>query len=247
LSAQVIGVIPARFASTRFPGKPLVKILGKEMILWVVEAAQKSKSLNELIVATDHDEIFNLVKRSGCRAIMTASDLPTGTDRIYQATSSLNSDIVVNIQGDEPLLQAKTIDTLLQPLLEQAGCEMSTLAHEIDESDLQSQNAVKVILNEKREAIYFSRYPIPFSRQQYNPKAKQTTCYKHIGLYAYRTPFLEKFCKRMPTELECFEGLEQLRALSMGARIKVEIVNEKSIGVDIPEDVVRIENIIKKG
>jgi 3-deoxy-manno-octulosonate cytidylyltransferase (CMP-KDO synthetase) len=246
----VIGIIPARFAATRFPGKPLAKIQNKEMILWVVEGAKRARTLRDVVVATDDDRIFQVVTRAGYRAVMTEPELPSGTDRIFAAIQSLqqtahqNWDLVVNIQGDEPLITGELIDQLVLPMLKDPGLEMGTLGHSLSADELDSSNCVKVVLNQKGEALYFSRFPIPYSRVRprdgFFPAAL-----KHIGMYAYRLSFLEKYCVAPQSPLELAEGLEQLRALDMGARIKVVAVQEKSWGVDTPEDLAKIEEILR--
>lgn len=241
---KAIGVIPARYASTRFPGKPLAKIQGKEMILWVVEGARKAKLLDEVLVATDHEEIRKIVESAGFRTVMTNPQLPSGTDRIFAAVQGESWDLVLNIQGDEPLITGSLIDSLVAPMKEDPSLEMGTLAHEISEAELNSPNAVKVIVNSRSEAIYFSRFAIPYSRVR--PSAGPfSAALKHIGMYAYRMTFLEKFCRTPQSPLEVAEALEQLRALSIGARIKVVKVNEKSWGVDTPEDLHRIESLLR--
>jgi 3-deoxy-manno-octulosonate cytidylyltransferase (CMP-KDO synthetase) len=240
----VVGVIPARYASTRFPGKPLAKICGKEMILWVVEGALKAKSLDQVLVATDDQRIIDVVQAAGYQAVLTDSDLPSGTDRIYQAIAGLNFEIVVNIQGDEPLISGDLIDSLVEPMLQNFEIEMTTAAHLIGPEELNSSNSVKVVVNSRSEAIYFSRFPIPYSRVV--PIDNYPSSQKHIGLYAYRYKFLEQFCKTSPSDIEIAESLEQLRALSMGAKIKVVTVQQKSWGVDTPDDILKIENLMEK-
>jgi len=247
MKKTVLGVIPARFASTRFPGKPLAKIQGKEMILWVVDGAKQSKSLTELVVATDDQRIFEVVTRAGTRAVMTSPDLPTGTDRIYQALTQMSGhyDAVVNIQGDEPLVRGELIDKLVEPLIVDADIQMSTLAQPLIDLDLESLNSVKVVTNKKSEALYFSRFAIPFSRVKPESLSSLGCSYKHLGMYAYKTSFLREFCMTPPVELEVFESLEQLRALALGARIKVVLVSEKTWGVDTPEDLEKIEELLR--
>lgn len=245
MKSKVVGVIPARFQSSRFPGKPLAKIHGKEMILWVIEGAQKSKLLDKIMVATDDERIFSLVQKSGAEAVMTDPSLPSGTDRIYSASKNLNFDIVINIQGDEPLIGGRAIDALISPMLADASLSMSTLAHKISHEELYSENSVKVIINDNFEAIYFSRFPVPYSKGKPGMDQQIDACLKHMGLYAYRKEFLHRFCQHPQSSLELAESLEQLRALSMGAKIKVIPVEEKSWGVDTPEDLLKIENILK--
>ena len=248
-----IGVIPARWGSTRFPGKPLVVIAGKPLLQWVIEGSRTSQLLNEVIVATDDDRIAKLAASLGVRAVMTDSDLPTGTDRVWQAverasidTAKPAADIVVNIQGDEPLISGALLDRLVEPFYRDEAIEMATLGRALDEESLLSVNTAKIVLNRRDEAIYFSRFPIPYSRVKEPLTAgKREAALKHIGIYAYRREFLKTFCAESPTSTEIHEGLEQLRALVLGARIKVVRVEHDSWGVDTPDDVQKIENILK--
>lgn len=243
--SKVIGVIPARYASTRFPGKPLAKIQGREMILWVIDGAKKSKKLQEVIVATDDQRIADVVEKAGTRAIMTDSELPSGTDRIWQAIKDENCDVVINIQGDEPLVTGTLVDALAEPMLQDPSLEMATLGHALNVEDLQSLNVVKVVSNQKGDALYFSRFPIPYSRVNAKHSCDiHGSVYgslKHIGMYAYRKSFLKDFCQTAPVEIEKAESLEQLRALHLGARIRVIQVQESSLGVDTPEDLKKVE------
>jgi 3-deoxy-manno-octulosonate cytidylyltransferase (CMP-KDO synthetase) len=247
-SQRVLGVIPARYASTRFEGKPLALIQGKEMILWVCEGARQSRQLQDLWVATDDVRSASVVQAAGFKAVMTDPALPSGTDRI-QAALLLNEqekfDVVVNIQGDEPLINGALVDQLVQPMLQDSSLEMATLAHSLSEVELKSPNAVKVVINQRDEALYFSRFPIPFSRVSHVENAPISCAFKHIGMYAYRASFLRQFCAAPQAELEIHESLEQLRALALGARIKVVLVNERPWGVDTPQDLAKIEEILR--
>lgn len=247
MKPSVLGVIPARFASTRFPGKPLAKIQNREMILWVIEGAKKSQSLADLVVATDDLRIAEVVERAGCKAVMTDAELPTGTDRIFSALQKMGRsfDTVVNIQGDEPLVSGELIDKLVAPMIQDPTLEMATLAQPLVAEDLETLNSVKVVVNRKSEALYFSRYSIPFSRVRPVHLERIQSSFKHVGMYAYKTSFLAEFCRTAPVELEVHESLEQLRALAMGGRIKVVVVDEKSWGVDTPEDLAKIEEILR--
>lgn len=211
------------------------------MIEWVLKGAKQSKLLSEVLVATDDELIRKSVQDAGGVAVMTESSLPSGTDRIQQALRGRAADLVVNIQGDEPLIRGEMIDALIEPLLKDPELEMSTLAHQMDTADLTNLNAVKVILNHQDEAIYFSRFAIPHSREF--PAAGSAVCLRHLGLYGYRREFLEKFCKTEPVALEREESLEQLRALWLGARIKVVRTSQRSWGVDTPEDLERVEKL----
>ncbi len=252
---NIIGIIPARYASTRFPGKPLALIQGRPMILHVCDGASKSKSLDQILVATDDSRIFDVVKSAGYQAVMTPQDCETGSDRVYAAglswgqSTGKTPDIVVNIQGDEPLVSPEQLDALVRPLRENSELAMSTLAHEMSWDELDSSNVVKVICTEQKQAIYFSRFAIPYSRgvsPEMKAKSARPVCLRHIGLYGYRWSFLESYCKTAPASLEILEGLEQLRALQMGAQIHVETVTQKSWGVDSPEDILKIEKLLEE-
>jgi len=241
---KTIGVIPARFDSTRFPGKPLAEIAGKPMLQWVVEAAQKATSLGRLMVATDDQRIADLCNTIDVEVVMTGSELPTGSDRVWQAVKDLDGEIIVNIQGDEPLLKAATIDRLLSPFTD-SSVEMATLGRDIDAQALKNENTAKIVTNQEGNAIYFSRLPIPYSRSR--PESGVLPCVlKHIGMYAFRKDFLGRYCRHGPTQIEQLEGLEQLRALYIGAKIRVVKVQDESWGVDNPEDVHKIEAILRK-
>ncbi len=243
--SHVVGVIPARFASTRFPGKPLTLIRGREMIAWVIEGARSAQQVQDLFVATDDERIAKVAEREGAVAVMTASDLASGTDRIYAAIQNKACDIVINIQGDEPLVNGSMIDALVAPLLNDPSLEMATLAHEISLEELISPHSVKVVVDQFGQALYFSRLPIPYSRD--NAKHSDLSgCLKHIGMYGYRKEFLSRFCSASQCELEKAESLEQLRALSLGAKIQVVTVQQRSIGVDTPEDVGKVETLLKR-
>lgn len=240
---KVIGVIPARFASTRFPGKPLEKLKGKPLLQWAVEGAKKSALLQKVIVATDDLRIKNLCEEIKVESVMTSADCATGSDRLFEATQKMDTDIIINIQGDEPLIDQTYIDPLVAAFFQQPGLDMATLAHPLSAEDVENRNAVKVITNVNSEAIYFSRFAIPYSRLPFSETNK--IALKHIGLYGYTKKFLQKFCSTSPTELEKSESLEQLRALYLGAKIKVIEVSKPTYGVDTPEDLRRLEALLK--
>jgi 3-deoxy-manno-octulosonate cytidylyltransferase (CMP-KDO synthetase) len=243
---KIVGVIPARYGSTRFPGKPLVNLKGRPLIQWTIEGAKQSKMLSDLYVATDDERIKAAAEISGAKVIMTPSELPTGSDRIHAAIQNVICDVVVNIQGDEPLITGELIDRLAQVFVEDSTIDMATLAHPISQGELQSPNAVKVVLNYKDEALYFSRYAIPYSRHSALELGLFDGCLKHVGMYAYSKTFLYKFCQSPPALIEKAESLEQLRALYLGAKIKVVKVNEASLGVDTPEDLARLEKLLSR-
>jgi len=237
---KILGVIPARYSSTRLPGKPLLLIKGKPMIVRVYEQALKSKLLNDVIVATDDKRIFDLVKNYNGNVMMTSAKHTSGTHRICEIVKKINCDIVVNIQGDEPYISPVNIDKAIAPLIEDRDINVATLAVRIkNAADIVDENKVKVVLDKANFALYFSRSAIPFDME--NNPAKLWTLnkrkyYKHLGLYVYRKKFLEKFAKMKKSYLEDTEKLEQLRILENGERIKVIITGKDSRSVDTKED-----------
>ncbi len=240
-----IGVIPSRLNATRFPNKPLAKIVGKSLIRRVVERTLLSKKLDEVILATDSQEIADEVKDLKCRVVFTDPDLPSGTDRVYEAVKKMvGVDIVINIQGDEPVIHPEVIDQLVTQLELDKALDLVTLGQEFKTADeFQSAHNVKVILNAKSEAIYFSRFPIPFSRVEIKDSLFPLEgCLKHIGLYGFRYSFLKQFCQAPVSFLEKNESLEQLRAMSLGAKIKVIKTSHFFQGIDVPEDIQKVEN-----
>lgn len=238
---KIIAVIPARYGSTRFPGKPLVKLKDKPLIQWVIEGAKSAKLVQEIYVATDDQRIADAVTAVGVNFLMTRSECPTGTDRIFEATKNLDFDVVLNIQGDEPQITSEYIDLLAKAFIDQPNLDMATLAHPIAFEDIENPNAVKVIKNIRHEAIYFSRFAIPYSREKVG---SEPVCEKHIGLYGYSRNFLSQFCNSEQSALEKAESLEQLRALHLGAKIKVLSVKKPIQGVDTPEDLARLEKLL---
>lgn len=239
---KIIAVIPARYCSTRFPGKPLVLLKGKPLLQWVVEGTRTSTLIQQVYVATDDSRIQELCKKINVPCLMTRSDCPTGTDRLFEATRDLDFDVALNIQGDEPLINHEFIDPLVQAFLQNPKLDMATLAHPLAAEDLENKNAVKVITNVDDQAIYFSRFAIPFSREKFEANGPAM---KHIGLYAYSKAFLQKFCSAPQAQIEKYESLEQLRALYLGAQIKVLRVEKPTYGVDTPEDLQKLEATLK--
>ena len=239
---KIVGVIPARYGSTRFQGKSLQKLLDKPLLQWVIEGTQQSQSLSQIFVATDHEEIAALAKSCGVEAIMTESDLPSGSDRVWAAIQSQDVDVVVNIQGDEPLVDGPLLDSLVAPFTEEPGLQMATLGRALDKESLSSPNTAKIVLDHQDCALYFSRFPIPYSRHK--AEGNFSGALKHLGIYAYSKSFLKQFCATQVTDIEKYEGLEQLRALYLGAKIKVVRTNHDSWGVDTPEDVEKVEKLI---
>lgn len=267
-----VGVIPARYGSTRFPGKPLTLISGKPLLVHVIEGARQAKRLREILVATDDARIANVAKEAGVRAIMTDPELPSGTDRTWaalEAAGLTNVDVVVNIQGDEPLIEGAPLDALVAAFEGRPQIEMATLGREFDLSTdegmhaLSANTTAKIIVSEEDRALYFSRYPVPFSRvapdavratlegkdgrnlkESVQTSVRQSVL-KHVGIYAFRPAFLRRFCAAPPCGLELFEGLEQLRALYLGAAIHVVRTRHESWGVDTPGDVEKIEKMLR--
>ncbi len=243
---QVIGVIPSRWASTRLPGKSLVSLCGKPMIQRVVERAQLARSLSAVIVATDDARIAEVVRGFGGEAVMTRADHPSGTDRIAEAIGKRAADLVVNIQGDEPLLDPALIDRLVTRMREDSDWDMGTAASPIaDEADRLSPSVVKVVWGARHQALYFSRSVIPFIRDA-SDAGMSGLYWRHLGLYAYRADFLRRLVAAPPCALEMAEKLEQLRALHLGARMVVIETEETGIGVDTPADVERVESMIRE-
>lgn len=247
---NIVGIIPARFASTRLMGKPLAKIGGKPMIQHTYESALKSKLLSEVIIAVDDEKVFEVVQSFGGSAMMTPKDIPTGSDRLAYVIESRNDvDIIVNIQGDEPFIPGRMIDEAIEPLLFDKKVEVSTLAKKITEvEELKNNSIPKVVFDYNNYAMYFSRSSIPFVREgrTLSDKLKRTEIFKHIGLYVYRREALLRFTSLMPTDLEIAEKLEQLRMLEHGFKIKIVVSDFESISVDTPEDLERARKYYQK-
>ena len=243
---KTLGIIPSRYGSSRFPGKPLHLLCGKPLVAWVVEAVKKAKTLDDVIVATDDDRIVAAVEAHGGRAVMTPSELPSGTDRIACAAGDFaDDDILVNIQGDEPLISPDLIDALVGRMKEGTKWDMATAVTPIKSlDDLKAKTVVKVVLDRDNGALYFSRAPIPCDRD-HEPDFASGHWVRHLGIYAYRGAFLKKYISEPPCDLETTEKLEQLRALWMGAKIAVIRTDDEGVGVDTPEDAVRIEAILR--
>jgi len=237
------GIIPARFASTRFPGKPLIDLAGKSMIQRVYERCQLSKSLSNIIVATDNDIIFEHVKTFTDQVCMTSPDHPSGTDRCAEVVSlmNINSDVVVNIQGDEPLINPNQIDLLVN-CFQDKQTQIATLVKIISDSAvLFNTNTPKVILDSNQFAIYFSRETIPHIRNiEKSEWLEKNTFYQHIGIYAYQTSILNTITTLTPSILEKAESLEQLRWIENGYKIKTAITADETFAIDTPEDVAKV-------
>lgn len=235
---KVLGVVPARYASTRFPAKPLVDIAGKSMVEWVYTQAKKSTALSHVVVATDNQKIYDHIIKFGGDACMTSEDHVSGTDRCFEALQKQKDkyDYVINIQGDEPFIDPTQIN-LLASLLD-GKTELATLAKKIEkEEQLFNSNVVKIVFNQIQEALYFSRSTIPHIRNSDQSQwLSKHPYFKHIGMYAYRTDILEKITKLSVSPLEKAESLEQLRWLDNGFRIKVAETDIETIGIDTPQD-----------
>ena len=236
--AEAVIIIPARYASTRFPGKPLASLWGKPIIQHVYQRACQSRLCGRAIIATDDDRIAAAARGFEAEVAMTRADHPSGTDRVAEVAAGLTADLIVNLQGDEPLVDPAAIDAAVAPLAADPTIPMGTLAAPVEEiADLANPNIVKVVVDQAGFALYFSRLPIPFVRNGH----AGVTRYRHIGLYVYRRDFLLGLAKLAPTPLEQAEELEQLRVLEHGHRIKVVIVEKASPGVDTVEDLARLQ------
>jgi 3-deoxy-manno-octulosonate cytidylyltransferase (CMP-KDO synthetase) len=245
---NVVAIIPARYHSNRFEGKPLARIAGKPMIQHVYERATAVKLLSRVAVATDDERIADCVRGFGGEVVMTSPDHASGTDRLAEAATLLDiaeQDVVVNIQGDQPLFPAEVVTQVATPLLEDPALPMATLIYKIVRpEEITDPNHVKTVFDRHGRALYFSRSPIPFQRNPDEPVAP--TYYKHLGFYAYRKGFLLTFVGLPEGEWERFEKLEQLRALEFGYAIKVVLTEHDSIEVDTPSDLKRVEEILKQ-
>ena len=250
---KTYGIIPSRFGSSRFPGKPLAVLAGKPLVAWVVEAVRRAKGLDEVLVATDDQRIVDAVTACGGKAVMTPSELPSGTDRIACAARNFlgadfaDDDILVNIQGDEPLIDPALIENLVATLKTTAAFDMATAVTPIRSADdFAAKTVVKVVVARDGSALYFSRAPIPCDRDHVPTfQTSQTSLYvRHLGIYAYRGGFLKRYIAEPPCPLEQTEKLEQLRALWMGAKIAVVRTEDEGVGVDTPEDAVRVEKLL---
>ena len=256
---SAIVIIPARYASTRFPGKPLALLKGKPVIQHVYQHAMHSRLADEVVVATDSRTIFEKILSFGGKAVMTSPNHASGTDRIAEVASSMNYDIIVNVQGDEPLIQSEMIDDVIS-VLDDPRASMGTLAVRIrDRREIFDPNVVKVVFNRDGFAFYFSRAPVPYHRDEWKdiegvrglglgigPPQLPTTnhCFKHIGIYSYRKDVLAQLSELPESRLENIEKLEQLRALEHGFTIKIKETVHETFGVDTPEDLERIEKCL---
>ncbi len=236
---KFLGIIPARYGSTRLEGKPLKKINGLTMIEWVYKRSCTSK-LDKVVVATDDEKVYREVLSFGGEAVMTSKDHQTGTDRIAEVAKKYNYDVIINIQGDEPLIEPDMINSLITPFLDEPELKMATLKHKMGSyEEVENPNSVKVVCDKDDYAIYFSRSPIPYPRS-----LDMKNYYKHIGIYAYKSDFVVEFSKMHQTPLEISESLEQLRVLENGYKIKVLETPFKIVGVDTQEDLELVNKIV---
>ncbi|MBL7155743.1 MAG: 3-deoxy-manno-octulosonate cytidylyltransferase [Candidatus Omnitrophica bacterium] len=259
---KAIGIIPARWKASRFEGKILALLAGKPLIQHVWERAKESHILDDLIIATDSEEVIKAAKKFGGKAVYTSKDQPSGTDRIGEVINAIDVDIVVNIQGDEPLIHYTMIDGLANTLLEDKSIPMATVIRRItNKEELLNPNVVKVVVDKEGYALYFSRSPIPYDREigekhsvlnvhawlgSHTHEPKLSQYYKHIGIYAYTKDFLFTYTNLPKSKLEEIEKLEQLRALENGYRIKTIETEFDTVGVDTPADLKRAEELLRK-
>ena len=242
---KILGVIPARLASSRFPGKVLAQISSKTMLQHVYERASQARYLTSTIIATDDERVYEVARSFGARVKMTRADHPSGTDRVAEVASSENAEIVVNIQGDEPLIDPQAIDAAILPMVHDPEVVMGTLKKKIeDPREITDPNVVKVVTDRQGDALYFSRCPIPFVRGG-EPAGMPHHHFKHVGLYTYRRDFLLEYSTLPVGPLEQAERLEQLRALENGYRIRVVETDYESLGVDTPEDLERVSRLFE--
>jgi 3-deoxy-manno-octulosonate cytidylyltransferase (CMP-KDO synthetase) len=240
---KVVGVIPARWVSTRFRGKILARIKDKPMIQHVWERARQSRLLDDVIIACDDERILQAAQGFGAKAVLTSPDHSSGTDRVAEAVKDCPAEVVINIQGDEPLIHPSVIDGLAMAIIDDEACPMATVIKAIDtREDLEDPNVVKVVIDKEENALYFSRFPIPYDRERAG--IKNVRYYKHIGIYAYRKDFLMAFTRMPKSSLERAEQLEQLRAVEAGVKIKTVLTVMETIGVDTPGDLMRVEGLL---
>ncbi len=246
MNQKILGVIPARYASTRFPGKPLIKLGNKTMIQRVYEQASKCKALQRVVVATDNEEIYQHVVSFGGLAIKTKEEHPSGTDRCFEAFEKLQEpfDYVINVQGDEPFIQPEQIDLLAN--LCDGKTHIATLVKQIKDTEtVFNPNVVKAVINKQHKALYFSRSAIPFQRGvEVNEWINKGVFYKHIGMYAYKSDVLKQITILPVSDVEKAESLEQLRWLDNGFEIKAAITQLETIGIDVPEDIEKVKPLI---
>ena len=235
---KAAGIIPARFQSSRFPGKPLALIQGKPMIQWVYESVKKSALLSRFIIATDDKRIQEAAAGFGAEVFMTSAGHPSGTDRVAEVAGQLDTPIVINIQGDEPLVQGKMIDALVEVLQDDSIPIASLMTRRTDLGGMQDPNRVKVVVDERGYALYFSRSAVPYGAKDFY--------FLHLGIYGYQKDFLRELVRMRASRLETAERLEQLRILEAGFKIKMVEVPYSVLSVDTPEDIIKVEEFLKK-
>ena len=241
---SVLAIIPARLASTRFPGKVLALLAGKPLVMHVYDRTSKAALVTETVIATDDSEVLQALEPFDANVVMTRRDHPTGTDRAAEVAENSDASIIVNVQGDEVMIDPDTIDATVRALFDNPDVPMSTARHRItDPAEINDPNAVKVVCDKRGRALYFSRNPIPCVRD--SEDMDRAEYWKHIGLYAYRREFLMEYAKMAPTPLEKLEQLEQLRALENGHDIAVIDTEYRSVSVDTPEDLERVTRILE--
>jgi len=256
VKGEAVAIIPARYSSTRLPGKPLLPLARIPMIMHVVERASRACLVSRVIVATDDERIAEAVEAHGGESRMTSPNLTSGTDRVAEVAAQLDSEFIVNVQGDEPLIEPSTIDAAIEPLFKDEQIQISTTSEPIDSiEDLFNPGVVKVVTDARGFALYFSRSPIPYARlagelaleESLRADPSLLSNYrKHSGLYAYRAGFLRRFARMEPSPLERLEALEQLRAIENGFEIRVVRVEHRSIGVDTRQDYERVKRLIEE-
>lgn len=240
---KIIGVIPARYKSSRFPGKPLVDICGKPMIWWVYQQAKKVEEFDEVYVATDDERIEAACKEHNLNVIMTSDQHETGSDRVAEVATKVEGELFVNIQGDEPVIKPEMIKQVISIFLEDDSVYFGSLKKEItDKDEIEANSTVKVVTDKKGDAMYFSRNVIPSNSKG----GAYARVFRHVGIYAYKKDFLLKFSKMEQTELEIGEGIEPLRAMENGYTMRLKETEYDSIGVDLPEHIAKVEAILNK-
>ena len=256
MKGEAVAIIPARYDSERLPGKPLLPLAGIPLIIHVARRAAQANLVGRVIVATDDERILQAATENGVEAVMTSRNAKSGTDRVAEAANALHEDIVVNVQGDEPLIEPSTIDSAIQPLVDDSTIVMATTSEPIDSmDDVLNPNVVKVVTDSRGYALYFSRSPIPFIRSAGNltltdrivgERGLLAHYRKHSGLYVFRKKFLMQFARMSPSRAEQLEALEQLRVLENGCRIRVVEVSHRSVGVDTKEDYEKVKRMIEE-
>ncbi|NNE44158.1 MAG: 3-deoxy-manno-octulosonate cytidylyltransferase [Gemmatimonadetes bacterium] len=249
---KTVAVIPARWGSRRFPGKPVTMIAGRPMIAWVVDAAAAAERVDRLIVATDDDRIAAAAQDAGAEVRMTRSDHATGTDRVAEAVQGIDADVVLNLQGDEPMLRPEAVDRLVGAFGDPTVAMATLGIRGATERERNDPMRAKIAVNDAGDALYFSRAPIPYRNvaagaPELGPEDRDPDCWKHVGTYGFRREALERFVAEPREGLEALEDLEQLRALRLGWKIRVVEISQTPVCVEVPEDVEVVESLMKRG